>query len=139
MYFLHSWPKLQNLKYLDIGNNPISYIINGDFKYLDNLETLAMTDLTKCTKIDRSAFSNLKALKRLRMYGYPKVTYIDVKGILESFNTLEHAYVEVKDSIVGDHLTPTFSPRLRSVGVMGDKIENIAISVLHGISSKVNI
>ena len=28
-----SWPKLKNLKYLDISSNPINYIINGDFKY----------------------------------------------------------------------------------------------------------
>ncbi len=132
-----AWLVLTHMKHLNISSNPIAYIIKGDFKYLNNLQTLSMTHLDKCSKIDRSAFTNLIALKSLEMYGYPKVSYIDVKGILESFNTLEHAYVEVKDPIVGDHLTPAFSPRLRSVGVMGDRIENIAISALHGISSKV--
>jgi len=131
-----AWVVLKNMKHLNVSHNPIAYIIRGDFKYLTRLETLSMNNLEKCTKIDRTAFSNLGSLKRLDMYGYPKVTFIDVKGILESFNTLEHAYVEVKDRIVGDHLTPAFSPRLKSVGVMGKNIENIAISALHGISSK---
>ena len=131
-----AWLVLKELKHLNISYNPIAYIIRGDFKYLSNLQTLSMTHLDKCTKIDRSAFGNMGALRSLDMYGYPKVSYIDVKGILANFNTLEHAYVEVKDPIVGDHLTPAFSPRLRRVGVMGSKIENIAISALHGISSK---
>ena len=131
-----AWLVLKNMRHLNISHNPITYIIRGDFKYLNGLETLSMTHLDKCTKIDRSAFSNLGALKSLDMYGYPIVTYIDVKGILESFNTLEHTYVEVKDPIVGDHLTPAFSPRLRSVGVMGENVENIAISALHGITSR---
>ena len=95
-----------------------------------------MIHLDKCTKIDRTAFTNLVALKILKMYGYPKVVYIDVKGILGSLNTLENIHVEVKDPTVGDHLTLAFSPRLASVGVMGDKIQHIAISALVGISSK---
>lgn len=132
-----AWLVLKDLKHLNISYNPIAYIIRGDFKYLNNLETLSMTHLDKCTKIDRSAFTNMGALRSLDMYGYPKVSYIDVKGILANFKTLEQAYVEVKDPIVGDHLTPAFSPRLRRVGVMGAKVENIAISALHGISSKV--
>ena len=132
-----AWPVLKNMKHLNISNNPINYIIRGDFNYLDNLETLSMIDLEKCSKIDRNAFGNMAALKRLDMYGYPKLTYLDVKGILGAFNTLEHVYVEVKEPIVGDQLTPTFSPRLRRIGVMGPKVENIAISALAGISSKV--
>ena len=131
------WPNLKHMRHLNVSYNPITYIIRGDFKYLNSLETLSLTNLDKCTKIDRSAFANMVALKSLYLYGYPKVSYIDVKGILESFNTLEQVYVEVKDPIVGDHLTPAFSPRLRNIGVMGDRIENIAISALHGISSRI--
>merc|ERR1719410_2884054 len=131
-----TWPKLTAIRHLDISYNPITYIIRGDFKYLNSLESLNMAHLDKCTKIDRTAFSNLVALKILKMYGYPKVVYIDVKGILEGFNTLESVEVEVKDPTVGDHLTPAFSPRLESVGVMGDKIQHIAISALVGITSR---
>ena len=131
-----TWPALTNMRHLDISYNPIIYIIRGDFKYLNSLESLNMAHLDKCTKIDRTAFSNLVALKILKMYGYPKVVYIDVKGILEGFNTLESVEVEVKDPTVGDHLTPAFSPRLSSVGVMGDQIQHIAISALVGITSR---
>lgn len=131
-----AWPVLKHMKHLNISNNPINYIIRGDFNYLDGLETLSMVDLKQVSKIEKTAFGNMAALKRLDMYGYPKLPYLDVKGILESFNTLEHVSVEVKDSIVGDQLTPTFSPRLRRIGVMGPKVENIAISALAGISSK---
>ena len=131
-----TWPKLTAIRHLDISYNPITYIIRGDFKYLNSLESLNMAHLDKCTKIDRTTFSNLVALEILKMYGYPKVVYIDVKGILEGFNTLESVEVEVKDPTVGDHLTPAFSPRLESVGVMGDKIQHIAISALVGITSR---
>ena len=80
MCFLHSWPKLQNLKYLDIGNNPISYIINGDFKYLDGLQVLKMSHLPKCGKVDRLAFSNLRELKHLEMTDLPALRNLDVRG-----------------------------------------------------------
>ena len=131
-----TWPKLTSMRHLDVSHNPITYIIRGDFKYLNSLESLNIAHLDKCTKIDRTAFTNLVALKILKMYGYPKVVYIDVKGILKGFNTLESVEVEVKDPTVGDHLTPAFSPRLESVGVMGDKIQHIAISALVGITSR---
>merc|ERR1719410_2221519 len=131
-----AWPKLSSMRHLDISHNPITYIIRGDFKYLNSLESLSMTHLDKCTKIDRNAFSNLVALKSLNMYGYPRVAYIDVKGILESFNTLESVMVEMKEDLIGDQLTPAFSPRLLDVGVTGDKIKHIAISALNGITSR---
>ena len=131
-----TWPKLTSMRHLDISHNPITYIIRGDFKYLNSLESLIMNNLDKCTKIDRNTFKNLVALKNLEMFGYPKVNYIDVKGILASFNTLETVKVEMKDPTVGDQLTPAFSPRLESVGVQGDKIQHVAISALNGITSK---
>ena len=131
-----AWPKLTSMRHLDISHNPITYVIRGDFKYLNSLESLSMTHLDKCTKIDRNAFSNLVALKSLKMHGYPRVAYIDVKGILESFNTLESVMVEMKEDLIGDQLTPAFSPRLLDVGVTGDKIKHIAISALNGITSR---
>lgn len=131
-----TWPELKTLRHLDISHNPITYIISSDFKYLTSLESLRMNHLEKCTKIDRTAFAGLSALKSISMFGYPKTSYIDVKGILANFNTLENVTVEVKDPTVGDHLTPAFSPRLQNVGVMGDRIQHIAISALVGISSK---
>ena len=75
-----AWPKLKNLKYLDISSNPITYIIKGDFKYLDGLKTLKMSSLPKCTKVERGAFVNLKVLQSLSMYNLPMVQYLDVRG-----------------------------------------------------------
>merc|ERR1712223_1929146 len=84
-----AWPKLKDLKYLDISSNPISYIIKGDFQYLDTLQVLKMSRLTKCTKIETGAFQNLKALRILEMYDLPMLLYMDIKGILSNFMTLE--------------------------------------------------
>ena len=81
-----TWPELKTLRHLDISHNPITYIIRGDFKYLTSLESLRMNHLDKCTKIDRTAFANLGALKSISMFGFPKTSYIDVKGILSNFN-----------------------------------------------------
>jgi len=47
-----AWTKLRNLKYLDISYNPITFVIKGDFKYLDGLEVLKMAHLEKCNKVN---------------------------------------------------------------------------------------
>lgn len=75
-----AWPKLRNLKYLDISANPVTFIIKGDFKYLDGLETLKLSKLDKCTKIETGSFSNLKNLRVFEMFGLPKVVFMDVRG-----------------------------------------------------------
>ncbi len=130
-----AWPKVQELRHLDISSNPITYIIKGDFKYLDSLETLKMNDLNKCTKVERGAFANIKALRVLEMVGLPKVIFMDVKGILANFETLEAVDVEVKVPLLGDHLSPAYTPRLRRLGVRGRKVKNVATGALMGLSS----
>jgi Leucine-rich repeat (LRR) protein len=75
-----AWTKLRNLKYLDISHNPITFVIKGDFKYLDGLEVLKMSMLDKCTKVETGSFSNLKALKVFEMFSLPKVVFMDVRG-----------------------------------------------------------
>ena len=130
-----AWPKLKDLKYLDISGNPISFIIKGDFKYLDTLEVLKMSHLHKCTKVETGAFQNLKALRNLNMFDLPMIMYMDVRGILANFQTLEEVIVDFKESLVGDHLSPAYSPRLKKLGVKGTKVMNIAIGAFAGISS----
>ena len=130
-----AWPKLKDLKYLDISGNPISFIIKGDFKYLDTLQVLKMSHLNKCTKVETGAFQNLKALKVLSMYDLPMIMYMDVRGILANFQTLEEVVVDFKEPLVGDHLSPAYSPRLMKLGVKGSKVQNIAIGAFAGISS----
>ena len=127
-----AWPKLKNLKYLDISGNPITFIIKGDFKYLDTLEALKMSHLHKCTKIETGALQNLKALKVLEMFDLPLVMFLDVRGILANFNTLEEVIVDFKESLIGDHLSPAYSPRLKVLGVKGQKVLNIAIGAFAG-------
>jgi Leucine-rich repeat (LRR) protein len=130
-----AWPKLRNLKYLDISGNPISFIIKGDFKYLNTLQVLKMSHLYKCTKVETGAFENLKALKVLEMYDLPMVMFMDIRGILSNFQTLEEVIVDFKESLVGNHLSPAYSPRLKKLGVKGSKVKNIAIGAFAGISS----
>ena len=130
-----AWPKLKNLKYLDISGNPINFIIKGDFKYLDSLKVLRMSHLPKCTKVETGAFQNFKALEILEMYDLPMVMFMDVRGILSNFKTLEEIILDFKESLIGDHLSPAYSPRLRVLGVRGQKILNIAIGAFAGISS----
>ena len=125
-----AWPKLRHLKHLDISGNPINFIIKGDFKYLDTLETLKMSHLKKCTKVETGAFQNLKALKVLEMFDLPMVMFMDVRGILANFNTLEEVIVDFKEELIGDHLAPAYSPRLRLLGIKGQKVLNIAIELL---------
>ena len=130
-----AWPKLRHLKHLDISGNPITFIIKGDFKYLDTLETLKMSHLQKCTKVETGAFQNLKALKVLVMYDLPMVMFMDIRGILSNFNTLEEVIVDFKEALIGDHLAPAYSPRLKLLGIKGQKVLNIAIGAFAGISS----
>ena len=130
-----SWPQLTDLRYLDVSSNPITYIIKGDFKYLDNLEVLKMNNLKRCTKVERGAFVNIKALKELEMVGLPKVVFMDIKGILANFETLEKVDVELKVELLGDHLSPAYTQRLTRLGIHGKKVKNIATGALMGLSS----
>ena len=77
-----AWTKLRNLKYLDVSANPINFVIKGDFKYLDGLETLKMSKLEKCTKIETGSFSNLRNLRHFEMSNLPKVVFMDIRGNL---------------------------------------------------------
>ena len=44
--------------------------------------------------------------------------------------------IDFKESLIGDHLFPAYSPRLKHFGVKGSKVKNIAIGAFAGISSK---
>ena len=91
-----------------------------------------MSHLQKCTKVETGAFHNLKALRVLEMYDLPMVMFMDVRGILANFKTLEEVSVDFKETLVGDHLSPAYSPRLKKLGVKGQKVLNIAIGAFAG-------
>jgi len=61
--------------------------------------------------------------------------FMDIRGILANFNTLEEVIVDFKEELIGDHLAPAYSPRLRLLGIKGQKVQNIAIGAFAGISS----
>ena len=44
--------------------------------------------------------------------------------------------VDFTESLIGDHLFPAYSPRLKHFGIKGSKVKNIAIGAFAGISSK---
>ena len=44
--------------------------------------------------------------------------------------------IDFTESLIGDHLFPAYSPRLKHFGVKGSKVKNIAIGAFAGISSK---
>ena len=44
--------------------------------------------------------------------------------------------IDFKESLIGNHFSPAYSPRLKSLGVMGENVKNIAIGAFAGISSK---
>ena len=93
-----------------------------------------MSHLQKCTKVETGAFHNLKALRTLEMYDLPMVMFMDIRGILANFKTLEEVLVDFKEPLVGDHLSPAYSPRLKKLGVKGQKVLNIAIGAFAGKS-----
>ncbi len=64
-----TFSRLRRLQHLDVSSNPLTYVIRGDFKYLDGLRVLKLNDLWKCTKVERGAFSNLKNLRVFEMSG----------------------------------------------------------------------
>ena len=43
---------------------------------------------------------------------------------------------DFKEPLIGDHLSPAYSPRLRKLGIKGSNVRNIAIGAFAGISSE---
>ncbi|VVC87052.1 unnamed protein product [Leptidea sinapis] len=131
-----SWPKLKNLQRLNISDNPITVILEGNFDGLSSLRVLDIRNLEKCTKIEKNAFSTLSNLVELRAYGYPRLGYFDVQGALQFLLALEKLDVEFKDTTIGaDQLHSTLHPRLEELGIRGSRIKTVSSGVLAGLKS----
>ncbi len=131
------WPKLPLLQTLNLSNNPFDTIVQGDFDNLEMLRSLSVPSLEKCTRIERNAFKNLPNLARLDAYDFPRLGYLDVKGILNELPGLETLDVEVKDTtIANDQLQPSNHPRLKELGLRGYRLRSISSSSLAGLKSK---
>lgn len=131
------WPKLPLLQMLNLSNNPFEQIVQGDFDNLEMLKSLSIHSLDMCTRIERNAFKNLPNLARLEAYDYPRLGYLDVKGVLNELPGLETLDVEIKDTAVGsDQLQPSNHPRLKELGLRGYRLKSISSSSLAGLKSK---
>ena len=129
------WPKLVDLREVIMSHNPISYIIKGDFAYLSNLDSLYLDNLPECTKIEKDAFQGLRKVKSLSLHDYPKIGYLDTKGILRNFRAPEEVQVEVKNSVVNDDLHTAFNPRLSKLVLIGRQIRSLSTGAFAGITS----
>lgn len=131
-----SWSKLKNLQRLNISNNPIIMITDGNFEGLSSLRVLIISDLDKCTRIEKNAFRILSNLVELRAHGFPRLGYFDVQGILQYFLALEKLDIEVKDNNIGtDQLHATLHPRLEELGIRGSRLKTVSSGVLAGLKA----
>lgn len=130
------WSKLKNLQTIDLSANPIKSIVQGDLDDLESLRKLKISMLEECTRLEKMAFRKLGNLAELEAYGYPKLGYVDVTGLLHSLPALEALDVEVKDSAVGsDQLSAAMNPRLSKLGVRGIRVQSISSGALAGLKS----
>ncbi|XP_041968142.1 protein artichoke [Aricia agestis] len=131
-----SWPKLKNLQKLNISFNPIVVVIDGNFEGLSSLRVLDISNLERCTKIEKNSFRVLTNLVELRAYGYPRLGYFDIQGALEYLVALEKLDVEIKDTNIGsDQLHSILHPRLEELGLRGSRLKTVSSGVLAGLKA----
>ncbi len=128
------WPELKNLHTIDLSWNPITSIVQKDLDGLPMLKRLRISNLESCVKIEKSAVRNFANLVELDLYGYPKLGYLDVPGILHGLPSIEVLNVEVKDPSVGsEQLAPAMNSRLRYVGIWGPRVSSLSSGALAGL------
>lgn len=131
------WPVLKSIQYLNLSNNPISAIKQGDLDGLESLRLLSIENLEECTKIEKNAFKALTNLAELNAYNYPRLGYLDVHGILQSLPVLQKLDIEIKDAAVGsDQLQSALHPRLQELGIRGPRLRSISSGALAGLKSQ---
>ncbi|KAH1021869.1 hypothetical protein HUJ04_011355 [Dendroctonus ponderosae] len=132
--FSNIWKMLQSLKMLNISNNAIERVSNADFEGLSTLRYLSIHSLKECSKIEKTSFKNVPNLVELNAYGYPKIGYLDVNGILQNMPLLEKLNIETKDAAIGkDQLQIMSHPRLHELGIRGSRLGIISSGTLSGI------
>ncbi|CAH1405408.1 unnamed protein product, partial [Nezara viridula] len=128
------WSKLKNLHTVDLSSNPIKSIVQGDLDGLESLIRLNISGLEECSRIEKMAFKSLVNLAELEAYGYPRLGYLDITGLLHSLPSLELLDVEVKDSAVGgEQLSAAMNPRLATLGIRGSRVHSVSSSTLAGL------
>lgn len=127
-------PALCNLYF---SNNPIERISAGDLKTFNSLLELHLSHLPLCTRLEKDAFIPLRRLKILELYGYPRLGYLDVKGLLKHLPTVEQLNIEYMDPVFGgggESITSELHPvRLRELGVHGARVNAVAPGALSSL------
>lgn len=73
----------------------------------------------------------------LEAYGYQRLGYIDIQGLLQNMPLLEKINIETKDAAIGsDQLQPVLHPRLKELGVRGSRLRSISSGTLSGLKGK---
>ena len=102
-----------------LSGNPLAQISRGDLANLASLESLDLSNLPACMKIDSQAFATLPSLRSLRLFGLPRLESLHSRAILQHISTLEEAEIEVTEPALQDQLAPAFLPRVRELHVHG--------------------
>ncbi|KAH8294122.1 hypothetical protein KR054_008657 [Drosophila jambulina] len=131
-----AWPQLQVLQSLDVSNNSFEIVSQSNFGQLEMLRSLRLSHLPHCSRIEKNAFKQLPNLLSLEAYDLPLLGYLDLQGILELLPGLETLDIEVKDSSIGsEQIQPLKHPRLRSLGIRGERLKSISSGTLAGLKS----
>ncbi|EDW53445.1 GM12844 [Drosophila sechellia] len=131
-----AWPQLQVLQSLDVSNNSFEIVSQSNFGKLEMLRSLRLSHLPQCTRIEKNAFKQLPNLVSLEAYDLPLLGYLDLQGILELLPGLEVLDIEVKDSSIGsEQIQPLKHPRLKSLGIRGERLKSISSGTLAGLKS----
>ncbi|XP_065339590.1 protein artichoke [Cloeon dipterum] len=123
-------PPLTNLQELDMSNNPIEIIHLTDLANATNLRVLKIKNLEFLSRLEAGALQPLSNLDELQAYGYPRLGYLDVKGILSLLPPLEKLDIEMKDASLSDQLAAARHPRMREIGLRGPRVQQVASSGL---------
>ncbi|KAE8737964.1 hypothetical protein FOCC_FOCC016568 [Frankliniella occidentalis] len=128
--------QLRHLQALDVSNNPIPSIVQGDLEGLAGLRRLNIDSLPVLSRLERSALSGLSSLSSLHAAGYPRLGYLDAAGLLRSLPFLTTLRLELKDPTVGgDTLAPALQPRLQELGLHGSRVRSLSSSALAGLKA----
>ncbi|KAJ1527379.1 hypothetical protein ONE63_007363 [Megalurothrips usitatus] len=134
--FPRVWTQLKHLQTLDVSNNPIPSIVQGDLDGLGVLRHLNVSSLPVLARLERSALSGLTSLSSLHAAGFPRLGYLDAAGLLKSLPFLTVLRLELKDPTVGgDTLAPALQPRLRELGLHGARVRSLSSSALAGLKA----
>ncbi|GAB6024667.1 hypothetical protein CHUAL_009802 [Chamberlinius hualienensis] len=127
------WMEIPDLKTLNISRNKFKSIFETDFQPLKQLETLDMSKLSELGRLGHEALKHLSHLRHLAIYGYPRLGFYDVQGLLESLRSLESLKVEIKGNVLRDQLQPAYNSRLTCLSISGDSLNTLTSVSLAGL------